>query len=73
MTFFIAFETLTGPSAGRGVETAMEAIDLYRSLRSAGAGAIQIKDETGKIYSFTELLSLAAPSARKSPRDRAGA
>jgi len=44
MTFFVAFETLGGPVRWMGVETAMEQIDLYRSRRSAGAGAIRITD-----------------------------
>ena len=72
MPFFVGYETVSGAS-GRGVDTAMEAIDLYRSLRSAGAGAIRISDETGKVYSLTDLLLLASPSPPKSPKNRPGA
>jgi hypothetical protein len=72
MRFHVAYQSLSG-SAGRGVDTALEAIELYRSLRAAGSGAIVITDETGKTYSFTDLLLLASPTAPKSPKDRAGA
>jgi len=58
----------TGAVYGRGVETAAEAIQQYRALRSARAGAIQIRDEAGKAYSFTDLLMRAAPSATVPPK-----
>ena len=73
MPFIVGYETLSGPSSGSQVETAAEAIDLYRMLRSAGAGAIRITDQTGKMYGYSELLMLAAPSKPTTPKNRAGA
>jgi hypothetical protein len=70
MSFFVAYKMITG-SAGRGVETATEAIELYRSLSKAGSASIQIRDETGKLYMLTDLLMLAAPSVPKVAEDRA--
>lgn len=72
MPFFVTYEMLTGKS-GTGVQTALEAIDLYRALRAAGSGAIEIRDENGKVYSFGDLLTLAAPSKGPPSKPRAGA
>ena len=73
MTFFVAFETLTGPSAGRGVETAMEAIDLYR--RCGAPEPVPSRSE------MRPARSTASPTCyrrrllqlRKAQKDRAGA
>ena len=73
MPFFVAYEMLTGSVAGRGVVTAAEAIEQYRQLRAAGAGAIRVTDETGKTYTLTELLTLATPVTPHPPKNRAGA
>ena len=73
MPYFVGYAMMTGAVSGSAVETAAEAIQQYRVLRSAGAGAVQIRDETGKAYSFTDLLMRAAPSAGVPPKDRPGA
>lgn len=73
MPFFVAYEILTGSATGQGVETAAEAIEQYRQLRTAGAGRIRVTDETGKVYTLTDLLALALPPEHRLPKDRAGA
>ena len=68
MPYFVGYAMTTGAVYGRGVETAAEAIQQYRALRSARAGAIQIRDEADKAYSLTDLLMRSAPSATVPPK-----
>lgn len=70
MTFIVAYRMITG-SARRGVDTATEALDLWHLLRSAGAGAIEVKDHLGKVYTLTDLLMLTSP-ADAAPKDGHG-
>ena len=59
MTYFVRFKATRGVK-GYGVATASEAVNLHRQLSRASAEPIEIEDETGKVYLFTELLALAS-------------
>jgi hypothetical protein len=60
MPFVIRYKMLVGTSE-RAADTPAEAIAAYRELREAGAGAIAIFDQDGRLVQLDEISIAATP------------
>jgi hypothetical protein len=65
--FYISYTLLSG-AGSRYAGTAAEAMIVHHDLKGIGAGAITIRDETGKAVTTDQLLLLATSSPKR-PRD----
>jgi hypothetical protein len=68
MPFYISYSLLTGPGS-RIADTAAGALIACNELRSIGAGAVTIRDQTGRIIGMEELTIAATPPSGKRERD----
>ena len=68
MPFYISYTLLTGPGS-RMADTAAGALIACNELKSIGAGAVTVRDETGRIIGFEELTMAATPPSRKRGRE----